>query len=51
MDIYGFWKSVIEQKEQKIRAYFYEDAYVNWHCTNENFTVEEFIRVNFTGFR
>ena len=46
MDIYGFWKSVIDQDEQKIRTYFIEDAYVNWHCTNENFTVEEFIRVN-----
>lgn len=26
--------------------YFHENAYVNWHCTNEHFNVEEFIRVN-----
>ena len=28
------------------REYFQADAYVNWHCSNEHFTVEEFIRAN-----
>lgn len=46
MDINNFWKSVLEQDEQAIRAFFHENAYVNWHCTNEHFTVEEFIRAN-----
>ncbi len=36
----------MEQKEEAIREYFCECAYVNWHCTNEHFTVEEFIRAN-----
>ena len=46
MDIRHFWKAVLDQDEQKIRTYFHEDAYVNWHCTNEHFTVEEYIRAN-----
>lgn len=46
MDINIFWRDVLEQNEQAIRGYFREDAYVNWHCTNEHFTVKEFIRAN-----
>lgn len=46
MDINNFWKNVLEQNESALREFFYEDAYVNWHCTNEHFTVEEFIRAN-----
>lgn len=29
-----------------MRRFFHEDAYINWHNTNEHFTVEEFIRAN-----
>ena len=46
MNIQEFWDAVLKQDAEKMRTYFREDAYVNWHCTNENFTVEEFIRVN-----
>lgn len=46
MDIYQYWKDVLEQNAERIRAYFDEDAYINWHCTNERFTVEEFIIAN-----
>lgn len=46
MNIYEFWNAVLNQDEDKIRGYFHENAYVNWHCTNEHFTVEEFIRAN-----
>lgn len=46
MDIKQFWADVLRQDEEAIRAYFWEDAYVNWHCSNEHFTVEEFIRAN-----
>lgn len=38
--------SVLKQDADAIRAYFHPDAYVNWHCTNEHFSVEEFIRAN-----
>ena len=46
MDIYKFQKAVIEQNEDEIRRYFHPDAYINWHCTNEHFTVDEFIIAN-----
>ena len=46
MDIKAFWRAVLAQDESEIRAYFAPDAYVNWHCTNEHFTVDEFITAN-----
>lgn len=46
MNIHDFWHSVLGQDENAIRAYFHDNAYVNWHCTNEHFTVDEFIRAN-----
>ena len=46
MDIKAFWRAVLAQDEPKIRTYFAPDAYVNWHCTNEHFTVDEFIIAN-----
>lgn len=46
MDIYQFWKCILEQNAQAIKAYFDKDAYINWHCTNEHFNVDEFIRAN-----
>ena len=46
MDVYSYWKAVLKQDETEIRRYFHEDAYVNWHCTNEHFTLDEFIRAN-----
>lgn len=46
MDIQKFWRAVLEQNAAEIRTYFHTDAVVNWHCTNERFTVEEFIRAN-----
>lgn len=46
MNIKQFWKDILAQDRAAIRDYFCNDAYVNWHCTNEHFTVEEFIRAN-----
>ena len=46
MDIKQFWNAVFAQDRDALRAYFSDDAYVNWHCTNEHFTAEEFIRAN-----
>ena len=46
MNIKQFWKAVLAQDGDAIREYFSDDAYVNWHCTNEHFTVEEFIQAN-----
>lgn len=41
-----YWKHIAEQNAEKINEFFHEDAYVRWHCTNENFTVSEFLRAN-----
>ena len=43
MNIHEFWKAVLVQDENEIRKYFHEDAYVNWHCTNEHFNLDEYI--------
>ena len=34
------------QDADAIRKYFHPTAFVNWHNSNEHFTVEQFIRVN-----
>lgn len=46
MDIYQFWNAVISQDAEKMKHFFDGTAYVNWHCTNEHFTVMEYIRAN-----
>lgn len=46
MDIQEYWKSCLYQNAEKMRTFFHKDAYINWHNTNEHFTVDEFIRVN-----
>lgn len=46
MNIQAFWKAVLAQNEQEIRKYFHKEAYINWHCTNEHFTVDEFMIAN-----
>lgn len=45
-NIKEFWVAVFGQDADAIREYFQPTAFVNWHNTNEHFTVEEFIRVN-----
>lgn len=44
--IYDYWDSVLGQKKDSLRHFFHSDAYVNWHNTNEHFTVDDFIRAN-----
>ena len=46
MDICKFWKDVLAQNTDVIKDYFDENAYINWHCTNEHFSVNEFIIAN-----
>lgn len=46
MNITDFWNAVLRQDADAIRKSFHPDAWVNWHNTNEHFTVEEFIRAN-----
>ena len=46
MDIHSFWNAVIVQDRVSLPAFFCENAVVRWHCTNEQFTVDEYIRAN-----
>lgn len=46
MKVNEFWHAILRQDAEAIREYFHPDAWVNWHNTNEHFTVEEFIRAN-----
>lgn len=46
MDVKKFWQAVLAQDEKKIRGYFHPEAYINWHCTNEHFSVDEYIVAN-----
>ena len=46
MDIHGFWKAVIDQDRDALTEFFTDDAVIRWHCTNEQFTVPEYIRAN-----
>ncbi|MFA9378368.1 MAG: nuclear transport factor 2 family protein [Lachnotalea sp.] len=46
MDIKGFWNAVLKQDAEKLKTFFKDTAYVNWHCTNEHFTVAEYISAN-----
>ncbi len=41
-----FWKAIVGQNPNVIRKYFKENAIIRWHNTNEEFTLEEFIRPN-----
>lgn len=46
MDVYHFLKAVLAQDAPSIRSFFHKDAYIKWHCTNERFTVDEYIIAN-----
>lgn len=47
-NIYKFYNAVLSQNALEIKKFFNEDAYIDWHNTNERFTVDEFIEVNCT---
>ncbi len=46
INIEKFWEAVLTQDAVKLKGYFKKDAYINWHCTNEHFTVDEYIKAN-----
>lgn len=46
MDIKSFVKAVLDQRREELSAYFAPDAVIRWHCSNEQFTVDEYIKVN-----
>ena len=46
MNINEFWQSVLTQDRAALTTYFTDDAIIRWHCSNEQFTVSEYIRAN-----
>ena len=46
MDINAFWQAVLDQDREALPRFFHPEAVVRWHCTDEQFTVSEYVRVN-----
>lgn len=46
MNVKAFLRDVLAQNRSALPAYFCEGAVIRWHCTNEQFTVEEYVRAN-----
>ena len=46
MEIGRFFEDVLDQNKEGLRARFRGDAVIRWHCSNERFTVDEYIRAN-----
>lgn len=46
MEIQAFWNAVITQDRDALAAFFTPDAEIRWPCTNERFTLPEYLRAN-----
>ena len=46
MDFAQYWRDCICQDRESLRAWFWPDARIIWPCTEEVFTVEEFLIAN-----
>ena len=46
MDVNAFWHDVLSKNREALPYYFYDDAVIRWWCSNEQFTVSEYIRAN-----
>ena len=46
MEIQSFWRDVLSQNRDRLPSYFHRNAVIRWHCTNEQFTVAEYVRAN-----
>ena len=46
MDFHQYITDIAAQDAQALRGYFHADAEICWPCTDELFTVEEFLRAN-----
>ena len=45
-DCAAFITAVLKQDRNDLRQFFAEDAVIQWPCTNERFTVEEYLDAN-----
>jgi hypothetical protein len=44
--VIALWSDIDKQNWNNIYGYFHNDAMINWNNTNEQFSVEEFVRAN-----
>lgn len=43
---HSFFEAVLSQNPDKLRRLFQKKAVIEWLCTNERFTLEEYVRAN-----
>ena len=46
MDFGRYWQDCVTQDRDALRAWFWTDARIIWPCTDEVFTVDEFLLAN-----
>lgn len=46
MDVRAFWHNVLTKNREALPSWFCADAVIRWWCSNEQFTVSEYIRAN-----
>lgn len=46
METAAFWKYVLTKDRKALQGFFREDAVIRWHCTNELFTVTEYLQAS-----
>ena len=46
MNVNTFWDDILKQNRDALENYFHPDAVIRWHCSNEQFSVPEFIQAN-----
>lgn len=46
--VVNLWEDMNQQNWAHLVNYFVEDAMINWHDTNEQFNVKEFVQANAT---
>lgn len=46
LDVRGYWQAVLDQDRAAMARYFHSGAVIRWPNTNEQFTLEEFLRAN-----
>ena len=46
LDVEKYWNVVITKNAIAMKTFLADEAIINWHCTNEQFTADEFIKAN-----
>ncbi len=46
IDWHAYWRAVFAQDREELPRFFAEGAEICWHCTDERFTVDEFVIAN-----